>query len=158
MNLKNFENHISPIIMQRGYDYYLEGHILKMSKHRDLNYEVLVEGSDIYNVKIVLDENLNILYSYCDCPYDMGPVCKHEVAAYYALAERFEDGELDQPATVRDELTVREVLNSVSKEELVRLIEDLTTRDYLLEKRIVTRFAKGGRDQDPHVVQSSLPD
>ena len=52
-----------------------------------LSYEVEVEGTDIYLVEVKLDSNNNIVGTSCDCPYDMGEYCKHQVAVFYAFAK-----------------------------------------------------------------------
>lgn len=48
-------------------------------------YSATVEGTDIYKVAVHIGQDDTILSSDCHCPYDMGPVCKHEVAVYYEL-------------------------------------------------------------------------
>ncbi|WP_224654613.1 SWIM zinc finger family protein, partial [Escherichia coli] len=42
----------------------------------------------MYEVSVQLDIESNILTSYCDCPFDFGPDCKHELSVYYALIDR----------------------------------------------------------------------
>ena len=52
-----------------------------------MDYTFEIEGSENYQVAVQLNDFGDIVYSECDCPYDFGPICKHEVAAYYELAE-----------------------------------------------------------------------
>jgi uncharacterized Zn finger protein len=73
---------------------------------------------------VEIGNNGDILYSQCDCPYDFGPVCKHEVAAYFQLFEM-----LNQEITndkiinkTRKRITIQEVLSNLSKEELINII------------------------------------
>lgn len=45
-----------------------------------------------YEVTVEIDDMGEIIYSECDCPYDFGPVCKHEVAVFFQLAEIINTG------------------------------------------------------------------
>lgn len=82
MNLNNFESHIDKKILDRGYNYYIEGNIMDTSASGDNEYIFEIEGSEDYQVVVKIDNKGEILYSECDCPYDFGDICKHEVAAY----------------------------------------------------------------------------
>lgn len=83
MNIHNFENHINKTIVDRGYFYYIEGNVVEAYEQGENEYIFHIEGSDEYEVIVEIGENGDILNSECDCPYDFGPVCKHEVAAYF---------------------------------------------------------------------------
>ena len=85
MNLNNFESYIDKKILDRGYDYYLEDAIDQIEQVDDNEYIFYIKGTYDYEVNLKIDDNGNIIYSGCDCPYDFGPICKHEVAAYYKL-------------------------------------------------------------------------
>jgi uncharacterized Zn finger protein len=78
MNINDFEEHIGKTILDRGYDYYNNGNIVELHKKGNSEYVFIVEGSEKYRVDIKVDEGGDILYSNCDCPYDFGPVCKHQ--------------------------------------------------------------------------------
>jgi hypothetical protein len=92
MNLLDFEKDIDDVILARGWEYY-RGECVKSIKKKDKNYyTAIVAGTYDYNVTIGLGEDGDILSSDCDCPYDMGHYCKHEVAVLYALREMLKDG------------------------------------------------------------------
>ncbi|WP_214760384.1 SWIM zinc finger family protein [Exiguobacterium sp. s146] len=80
MNLYDFKDQISSRIIDRGYDYWLEGRVLIESEHES-TYWFMAEGSERYEVSITLT-GIDIEDSFCDCPYAKGN-CKHEVAAYF---------------------------------------------------------------------------
>ena len=85
MTLSNFEHTIDPLIVERGYDYYRA----KRVEYEDADgstYSFFVRGTEEYRVLIECAEN-NIQHCECDCPYDMGPTCKHIVAALYAVRD-----------------------------------------------------------------------
>lgn len=91
MNLLDFENHINETILARGWDYYRDD-CIKSVKKKDKNYyTAVVAGTYNYNVTIGLGDEGDVLRLDCDCPYDLGPHCKHEVAVLYALREMLKD-------------------------------------------------------------------
>lgn len=87
MNINNFKNYINKTIVDIGYSYYIEGNVVEAFEQDENEYIFHIEGSDEYEVLVAIEDNGNILNSECDCPYDFGPVCKHEVAAYFQLYE-----------------------------------------------------------------------
>src|SRR5699024_9171989 len=80
MNLDNFEEMIDPVILQRGIDYYLEGRVSKILAISENYYHLTIEGTLSYNVTVKLSTNGRIASSNCTCPYEGGPICKHQVA------------------------------------------------------------------------------
>lgn len=88
MNLKNFEEYFDTKILQRGKNYYNDGAVLSIEKITENEYTAEVEGSEIYEVTVETDNHGNIYDISCDCPYDMGEYCKHEVAVLYALRDK----------------------------------------------------------------------
>lgn len=143
MNIYHFENEINPIIYDRGYDYYLAGHIKESVNLGEREYLFTIEGTNEYEVFVKLDRHGNILDSFCDCPYDKGPVCKHEVAAYFQLlgiVQEDSNYQANKPTTFHD------VLNALTKEQLIEIIIDFTKDDETLEERLM--FTYGKRDQE----------
>lgn len=88
MNLNNFESYIDKKILARGYDYYENGYVTSVEETEDNVYEAEVEGSELYTVEVELDDQANIVDTQCDCPYDMGKYCKHQVAVFLMLENR----------------------------------------------------------------------
>lgn len=89
MNLENFPNYINDTIVRRGRDYYNKNKVtsVKRLKINSNSYICTIEGTRAYKVKVEIDDEKEIKKSHCSCPYDLGPKCKHEVAAFYALNE-----------------------------------------------------------------------
>lgn len=86
MNIKDFEENVEEKILERGYNYYINNRILSYKKEGD-KYSFEIGGSDLYDIYVTLDEELEIIDSMCNCPYDYGFTCKHEVASYYKIQE-----------------------------------------------------------------------
>ncbi|MDR2496026.1 MAG: hypothetical protein LBD21_02740 [Tannerellaceae bacterium] len=84
--LDYFEHQIDEKILKRGLDYFVNGCVTDVNELGDGNYAITVEGSDTYTVNLSIDEN-TVAEFECDCPYDMGPVCKHVAAALFYLQQ-----------------------------------------------------------------------
>ena len=80
--LSNFPQLVDEVILKRGEKYYRQGAVLDLIE-TDQGWEATVAGTDEYQVEILnLTSGLEMI---CDCPYDYGPVCKHQVAVLHAL-------------------------------------------------------------------------
>lgn len=158
MNINNFKEYIDTTILKRGHDYYTDGNIIDTYNEGDNTYTFEVQGSEDYQVVVKLDDNGEIIYSECDCPYDFGPICKHEVAAYFELAENISKviNNKDENANIAvnnekaKKPEIKEVLSNLSKEKLIDIILDITQKDRILkivlllgiQKEIVNRNLK----------------
>lgn len=84
MTLDSFCDFVPSRIWQRGQDYYSSGAITSIEESQHGEWIAVVEGTDDYTVRIVMDGD-EILEWDCDCPYDGGDVCKHVVAVAIAI-------------------------------------------------------------------------
>jgi uncharacterized Zn finger protein len=82
--LTQFELYIDETIMNRGLTYFRNGHVHEPEEISPGEYEIIVEGSENYTVYLTLQNGMVTEYA-CDCPYDMGPVCKHIAAVIFYL-------------------------------------------------------------------------
>jgi len=147
MNLYHFEEVVNSTIVDRGTEYYDAGFVAKLVRLGDGRYSALVEGADMYEVTVQLDDEGNILSSYCDCPYDLGPVCKHEVAVYYELIDRLKDNNFSE-TTVAGQLDLKTVLESLSKVELINILIELADNDPVLYNELLFTYATVDEQQE----------
>ena len=82
--LKEFEQHIDETIFKRGYQYYKKGLVQEPIEISNGEYEAIVEGTEDYTVELTIKNGV-VTEHVCSCPYDLGPVCKHEVAVMFYL-------------------------------------------------------------------------
>jgi len=145
MNINNFEKYVNDRIMERGYDYYSNGNIVETYEQTDNEYVFEVAGTDNYEVIVEIDKNAEILYSECDCPYDFGPICKHQIAAYFELRDILNNESSHKviKKEVAKQPEINEILKSLSKEELIDVIVDITKKDLTLKNSIIFRYSKG---------------
>ena len=78
MNINNFEKKISPVIYQRGQEYFMDGAVTELELSDDNRWLAIVEGSENYSVAVEISIQGEIVDYECDCPYD-GEICKHVV-------------------------------------------------------------------------------
>ena len=133
MNLKNFEQIVEPDICNRGFRYYEEGYVLEVEQVEKGEFVASVRGSDRYAVRIKLSDILELTSHSCDCPYDWGTVCKHEVAVLYHIKDKQLYG---QPIKESTFSKIKEDLEKLDKKELVEILVDLSkkskvVKDYL---------------------------
>jgi len=126
INLNNFEEIISQHILNRAYQYYLEGRVTHLSIDNNL-VNARVKGSQTYEIHMVLDKANNLIEYSCTCPYDQGPYCKHLAAVFYSLNEdqKTESGSPD----------LRTILNNKSKESLIDMIIEMANDDETVYQR-----------------------
>jgi uncharacterized Zn finger protein len=86
MNLSDFESCIDDSIRARGAVYYENGAVASL-EFTGAKWVAEVSGSDDYTVTVSLSPSGEILESACDCPYNAGSICKHQVAVFHALRE-----------------------------------------------------------------------
>ncbi|MDR1538244.1 MAG: hypothetical protein LBU32_09670 [Clostridiales bacterium] len=87
MNIYNFEDYVDDVILERGWDYFKKGRVLSIENiDGEWVAEISGKGGD-YSVSVTVSASGDIESSCCDCPYDWGGHCKHEVAVFYSLRE-----------------------------------------------------------------------
>lgn len=85
--LENIEAIAPYKIFVRGEEYYEEGAVKELEETDSGKWEATVCGTDEYNIDIWLEEN-EIVDWNCDCSYDEGDICKHVIAALFAIRAR----------------------------------------------------------------------
>lgn len=92
ISLKTFEGFkVSPVIMQRGENYYASGNVKYLCLDGARGY-ALVEGTQVYEVEFTYrNDEIRALTCTCFCPY----ACKHEVAVLLSLRSLLKTIETD---------------------------------------------------------------
>lgn len=128
MNLNDFENHIDGVILERGYDYFEDGCVSSINEKSNGEWIARVRGSELYRVSVTVKNNV-IVSSRCNCPYDMGPVCKHETAVYYALRENSTQKKSGNKEKVTPKSRIEKLLSGMDKNQLTDIIIDRALED-----------------------------
>lgn len=132
--LDNFENHVPFKILARGMDYFEEGAVVSLEEVSEGHWEAEVEGSETYEVEVTIDDDGSISWD-CDCPYDMGDMCKHVVAVLLAIREEMKKQqkstsgkktvkkEAKETKVAKDAVIVEEKTDAVELGQLLTLVK-----------------------------------
>ena len=147
--LDQFEQVIDEKILQRGLTYFKKGHVHELEEVSPNTYEAIVEGTEDYTVRLTVENNVVTEYS-CDCPYDLGPVCKHVAAVIFSLQEE----ELD--LTKKTGKTKKAAKSGVKKSKSVATqIDELMDKASVEElKELIRTEAKKNAMFRNHVLSS----
>lgn len=158
MNINNFESYINETILDRGYSYYVEGNVKEVFESGNNRFIFSIQGSDDYKVTVELGENGDILFSICNCPYDFGPVCKHEVATYFQLHKMLNQQNTTDnfPGKIKKQINLKEILSQLSKEELVNIIINIAENDDVFEKSLIFKCSNGDYQLELEVCQELI--
>jgi len=144
MNLKDFEAHIVDKIVDRGYNYFAGERVHGLEKVNTGLWSAEVSGTEIYMVQ-VQTHRTSIKSWSCDCPYDMGSVCKHVVAVLYEIRGKTNSDKNQKPVKKRKKSTkdkITEIGEKVSREELWNFVLELSRYDRNFKNRLIGNFAE----------------
>ena len=127
MNLNNFEERIERKIIDRGFSYYENDYVEDFEQVDKGEFTAIVEGSESYSIFINLDKNLEIIDHSCNCPYDWGEYCKHEVAVLFYIKDS-EEYKKKPDNTGKIGILKREI-EKYNLKELKKMIIDLSKRN-----------------------------
>lgn len=148
LTLANFEQVIEKGVLQKGRQYYKNGAVTALEETDDNAWSATVVGSEDYTVTVAISTSGEV-ESECDCPYDWGPYCKHEVAVLLALRDR-----LAQPDAAKRKSTqkqakdnLRKTLEALSKEQLIELVLKAAKKDKLFANEILLEHSAATPDK-----------
>jgi hypothetical protein len=153
--LTEFEQFIEPAILRRGRSYFNEGRVGPCEEIDRGTYEAVVAGTEDYTVRVTITNGI-VSDSVCDCPYDLGAVCKHIAAVILCLKQ---DGSGQKKAgtkrngprktTKRKTAAERvdDLLGKVSHDELKQFVRERTESDRSLREIFLSSFAHRGEGE-----------
>ena len=160
--LNEFEQLIDGTILKRGLAYFRGGSITDFSEISNGEYEALVSGTKDYTVQLGVKNNVIIEHN-CDCPYDMGPVCKHVVAVILYLQQ--DELELNQSSpnspqkkkkTKSINQQVKELLKTISHNELMEFVEGNCKKDKKFRNYFLASFGHLSQNQSKEFYQKQI--
>ncbi len=139
---------IDPVVLERGRDYLLEGRVQSLEESDKRVYHAVVKGQELYHVEFEIGDEGEIFELRCDCPYDYGPVCKHEAAVLLMVSgaslrtqPEFTEMDMNQATysadtTQKSGANLQSLLESQTKASLIDLLLSLASGFPLVERRI----------------------
>ena len=164
--LDQFEQVIDEKILQRGLTYFKKGHVQELEEVSPNTYEAIVEGTEDYTVRLTVENNVVTDYS-CDCPYDLGPVCKHVAAVIFSLQE--EDLGLTKKTANSKKSTgsgtkksksvatqIDELMDKASVDELKELIRTEAKKNALFRNHVLSHLEHYNENISKDLYQKQL--
>ena len=159
--LNEFEQLIDEKILKRGLSYFKGGAITDFLEISSGEYEAIVSGTEEYTVQIKIRNNI-ITEHNCDCPYDMGAVCKHVVAAIIYLQQ--DELELNQSSITSPKKNktksvsqqVQELLKAISHNELIDFVQENSKKDKKFRNYFLASFEHLSRNQSKEFYQKQI--
>ena len=159
--LNEFEQLIDEKILKRGLSYFKSGAITDFSEISAGEYEAIVFGTEEYTVHIEISNN-TITEHNCDCPYDIGPICKHIVAVIFKLQQ--DELELNQPnftipkkkKTKSVSQQVKELLKAISHKELIEFVQENSKKDKKFRNYFLASFGHLSQNQSKEFYQKRI--
>lgn len=149
MNINDFEKYVDSKIFARGKEYFADGLVDRLEEIDDGDYEAIVEGTDDYTVNVTIGDDGEISEHSCDCPYEFGDVCKHEVAVLLAIKKSMTKS---MPKKARKSKSVKvklkELLEAQPKEALVSVLYSLAEENRTLRQTLLLRFSTQDNEYD----------
>lgn len=159
--LNHFEQLIDETILKRGLSYFKGDAITDFSEISNGEYKAIVSGSEEYSVQIKISKNI-ITEHICDCPYDMGPVCKHVVAVIFHLQQDVLALNQSIASTQKKKRTksvsqqIKELLKAISHEELIEFVEENSKKDKKFRNFFLASFGHLSQNQSKEFYQKQI--
>jgi uncharacterized Zn finger protein len=164
--LRHFEDFIDETILRRGLSYYKNGQVHEPEEIRTGEYEAIVEGTEDYTVRMTMNNGV-ITEHVCNCPYDMGPICKHVVAVIFYLQQ--DELDLQQKAvktkpvaakkkkkrkTVSEQ--VDELLEKATHDELKQLVREQAKLNVSFRNLLLSSFVQYNADESKEFYEKQI--
>ncbi len=131
-----WEHLFREIILERGYDYYLNDAVISMDEF-DGGIRAIVSGTEDYEVEILIDNN-RVIDMYCTCPDAIdGHNCKHMAAVLYdwqADQELMELGNYVEPAFYLDDKIndLKQIMTKATAKQINDFLFEVLKNDHYL--------------------------
>jgi hypothetical protein len=159
--LNQFEQIINETILKRGLSYFKNGFVTDFEEISNGQYEATVSGTEEYTIRLKI-KNDTIVEHYCNCPYDLGPVCKHIVASiFYLKQDELNLNQLSKSFTKKKKSKsvtqqLNEVLDKISHEELKEFIQEHCKTDKQFRNLFLSGFAHLNESQSKEFYKKQI--
>lgn len=159
--LNHFEQLIDDTILKRGLAYFKGGAVADVDEISNGAYEAVVSGTEEYMVRLKIS-NMVVTEHSCDCPYDMGPVCKHLVAVIFHLQQDALELNRTNGPRPRKKRTksvsqqIKELLKAIPHEELVAFVQENTKKDKKFRNFFLASFGHLSQNQSKAFYQKQI--
>ncbi|CAN5576160.1 hypothetical protein BH10BAC3_BH10BAC3_14870 [soil metagenome] len=139
LSLQSFEAEIPAVMVHKGKQYYANGYVTNLEEVDDRHWTAEVEGSEVYQVEVMLGSSTKLKEFSCDCPFEGSP-CKHEVAVFFALRDELGKKKAKTTNTSKKDI-FKSILQSISLEEYQNFIAGYAAKNKLFKTEFELFFA-----------------
>lgn len=143
MKLSDFEYIADHEIVKRGKAYFNQQAVINLEEVEDDKWQAEVIGSNTYTVLVEVYED-EIVDSECDCPYDWGVVCKHEIAVFFELKRLKSDSSYSRTPRQTPMKVTQDILQHLSMKELKQFILEYAKGDRKFRHDFIQEFREIG--------------
>ncbi|NML70264.1 hypothetical protein HHL23_10690 [Chryseobacterium sp. RP-3-3] len=166
ISITNFENMIDSKIVDRAREYYKNGFVEYITELEEDHFTAIVSGTENYEVEIRLHDG-EIQEHFCDCPYDHGEFCKHEVAVLFSILQQYKTIDIVEEsqktkskakAKPKQKVDFSKILDTISHEELKKFVLDYTSTDRNFNNAFISNFAVISGNDSFELYQGQIKD
>jgi hypothetical protein len=165
ISISQFLQTAGPAILDRGRDYFKNGHVISFEEIQPGEYEAVVEGTEDYLVNLTVI-NGSLEDCSCTCPYDFGSVCKHIVAAVMYLQKEEpgfqepikEKKSVKRPKAKKKTISeqVDEMLGSISHDDLKEFVKKQCISDPAFRRSFISGFLYKTSEESPEMYREQV--
>ena len=144
MTIDNFEAYVDAKILSRGKSYFNKGNVTDLDRVDD-QWTATVHGSYEYNVQI--NTTCQGIETFCDCPYDWGMYCKHEVAVMFAIREDLQSGGQRTQVKSKERQSIHKILDALTQEQLLEIVKEQIKKDKQLANTLLLKYGTEALDK-----------
>lgn len=159
--LNRIDQYIDKTILKRGLTYFNNGHVHQPKEIQPSEYEAIVEGTEDYTVRLTLKDDI-ITEFVCNCPYDLGPVCKHVAAVIFYFQHDKLGLDRKTKKTIKEQSPkpskrktiaerINEMLEKAPHEELKQFIRNNADNDPSFRNIFLSSFARYNTDESKEI-------
>lgn len=154
MRLATFENEIPGAIVKRGKEYFTEGAVKDLQVMDNGQCFAVVEGTEDYEVDIILNPEGEINEYSCNCPYE-GDLCKHIVAVLFQLRE--ESLESGHSGKTKEKDSWKNLISVIPETELREFVKEQAAKSREFRNALMIKYAgydtRDNRDKYNHIIK-----
>jgi hypothetical protein len=161
ISLNSFEQLIDETILKRGLEYFEQGYVSEFTTIATNEYEAIVEGSEDYTVNFIIENDI-VVSHHCTCPYDFGPVCKHEVAVLFYMLQNELNLSENKPKKKKEqkkstvENQIKTILHSLDQEALQKFIIEQCKQDKKFRNYFLVTFGHINQQLDTEFYRNQI--
>lgn len=145
--IQRFLDQVDPKILARGQDYFRSGRVKRWALENG-HVTAEVSGSGLYRVELELSPKGAVSGCFCTCPYNRGPVCKHETAVLLAIqAEPPKNLERREKKRREQAEALRRLVGQAGRDRLAALILERCQKDLPFQTWILSQLEDAGQEE-----------